>query len=151
MQTNKPRVRQIDLLSEELQGERVVYDNSNNKVHRMNATMSWLWNRCDGSRTIDDLISAMQSDTGHGDARDLIIEGLHQLADANLLEPGSVDLNTLGSARNMVSRRVAVAAGVSIAVPILTSILAPTPASAKSQPEKDNKDSEGNNNGKKTK
>jgi hypothetical protein len=79
MQTNKPRVRQIDLLSEELQGERVVYDNSSNKVHRMNATMSWLWNGCDGSRTIDDLISVMQSDTGHGDARDLIIGGLHNL------------------------------------------------------------------------
>ena len=72
MQTYKPRVRQSDLLSEEMHGERVIYDNRNKKVHHLNPTMSWVWSHCDGSRTIDELIAAMQSDTGSDDARGLI-------------------------------------------------------------------------------
>ena len=116
MQTDKPRVRQSDLLSEEMHGERVIYDNRNKKVHHLNPTMSWVWSHCDGSRTIDELIAALQSDTGCDDARGLITSGLKQLAEANLLEPGSVDLTALGVQRSTVSRRAAVIAGISIAV-----------------------------------
>lgn len=139
MQTDKPCVRQSDLLSEEIHGERVIYDNRNKKVHHLNPTMSWVWSHCDGSRTVNELITAMQRDTGGDDARGLLSSGLQQLAEANLLEPGSVDLIALGVQRRTVSRRAAVTAGVSIAVPIMTSILAPTPAAAKSHPDKDGK------------
>jgi hypothetical protein len=136
MQTDKPRVRQSDLFSEEIHGERVIYDDSNKKVHRLNPTMSWVWSHCDGSRTVDDLIAAMQGETGRDDARGLITSGLKQLGDANLLQPESVDLNALMAARSTVGRRAAVAAGLSIAVPMMTSIIAPTPAAAKSEPAK---------------
>lgn len=136
MQTDKPRVRQRDFFSEEIHGERVIYDDSNKKVHRLNPTMSWVWSHCDGSRTLDDLIAAMQGETGNDDSRGLITSGLKQLGDANLLEPESVDLNALRTEASIVSRRAAVAAGVSIAVPVMSSMLAPTPAAAKSTAEK---------------
>ncbi len=118
-------------------GERVVYDNSNNKVHRLNATMSWLWSHCDGSRTVDELVAAMQADTVANGGRDLIISGLKQLSDADLLEPESLDRNDLWVERSMVSRRAAVAVGASLGIPMMTSILAPMPAAAKSKPDKD--------------
>jgi hypothetical protein len=136
MQTDKPRVRQSDLLSEEVNGQYVIYDNHNQAVHGLNGTMSWLWSHCDGSRTLDDLIAALQSDTGNDNARSLITNGLQQLAEANLLEPKSVDLNAVMAEPSTVSRRAAVAAGVSIAVPMMASIIAPTPAAAKSDPAK---------------
>ena len=139
MQTDKPRVRQSGLLSEDMHGERVIYDNGNKKVHHLNPTMTWILDHCDGSRTIDELIAALHSDTGCDDARGLITGGLKQLADANLLEPGSVGRTAVEGERSTVSRRAAVIAGVSIAGPIMTSILAPTPAAAKSHPEKDGK------------
>ena len=101
MQIYKPRVRQSDLISEEIQEERVIYDNRNKKVHHLNPTMSWVWSHCDGSRTIDELTVAMQSATGSDDARGLIASGLAQLAEANLLEPGSVDLTALEGERSM--------------------------------------------------
>jgi hypothetical protein len=41
MQTHKPRVRQSGLLSEDMHGERVIYDNGNKKVHHLNPTMTW--------------------------------------------------------------------------------------------------------------
>jgi hypothetical protein len=139
MQTDKPRVRQSGLLSENMHRERVIYDNGNKKVHHLNPTMTWVWDRCDGSRTLDELIAALHSETGCDDARGLIVSGLKQLTAANLLEPGSVDLTTLEDERSTVSRRAAVVAGISMAVPIMTSILAPTPAAAKSHPDKGDK------------
>ena len=127
----KPRTRQDNLISEEVQGERVVYDSSSKKAHYLNATLSWIWSHCDGSRTIDDLAVAMQ-DTGNNDARALIVGGLKQLADANLLEAESVDVNALVSQGSMVSRRAAVMAGASMVAPVMVSILAPTPLAAQS-------------------
>ena len=43
MQTDKPRVRQSSLFSEDMHGERVIYDNGNKKVHHLNPTMTWVW------------------------------------------------------------------------------------------------------------
>ena len=132
----KPRVRHNDLFSEEVQGQHVIYDIANHTVHGLNATLSWVWSHCDGSRTVDDLIAAMQGETENDDTRSLVTSGLKQLAEANLLEPESVDLNALRAEPSIVSRREAVVAGVSIAVPVMTSMLAPTPAAAKSPTEK---------------
>jgi hypothetical protein len=137
MQTSKPRVR-ADILSDALQEECVLYDNDNKKVHLLNAAMCWLWSHCDGTRTVDDLIADIANDMGEGNAHHVIMSGLSQLADAELLEPGSFDTNALGGQYGAVSRRAAVAAGVSIALPVMSSILAPTPAAAKSHPDKDN-------------
>ena len=136
MPMHKPRVRHNDLLSEELEGQHVIYDAANQTVHGLNSTLSWVWRHCDGSRTVDDFITAMQDETGLDDTRSLVTSGLKQLAEANLLEPESVDLNALRTEASVVSRRAAVAAGVSIAVPVMSSMLAPTPAAAKSTAEK---------------
>jgi hypothetical protein len=133
MQISNPRVRHSNLWAEELNEQYVIYDTHSQTVHGLNRTMSWLWSHCDGSRTLDDLIAAMQRDTGDDNARSLITVGLKQLAEANLLEPGSVDLNAVMAEPSTVGRRAAVAAGLSIAVPMMTSIIAPTPAAAKSE------------------
>ena len=80
----------------------------------------------------------MQADTVANGGRDLIISGLKQLSDADLLEPESLDRNDLWvEHRSMVSRRAAVAVGASLGIPMMTSILAPMPAAAKSKPDKD--------------
>jgi hypothetical protein len=63
----------------------------------------------------------------------LIASGLKQLANANLLEPESVHLNAMAAVDSAVSRR-AVMAGAAIVAPMISSILAPTPAAAKSNP-----------------
>jgi hypothetical protein len=130
----KPKIRQDNLLAEEVQGECVIYDSNNKKAHHLNSTLSWVWKHSDGTRTIDDLASAMQRDMGYDDAPRIIATGLKQLADANLLETDSVDLNVVAPVDSTVSRR-AVMAGAAIAAPMISSILAPTPAAAKSKPD----------------
>ncbi len=87
----KPRIRQDNVLAEEVQGECVVYDSGSKKAHHLNSTLSWVWKHCDGTHTIEDLTTAMQRDLGGKDASGIVVTGLKQLADANLLEPKSFD------------------------------------------------------------
>lgn len=131
----KPRIRQDNVLAEELQGECVVYDSSSKKAHHLNSTLSWVWKHCDGTRTVEDLATSMQRDLGGEDASAVVVSGLSQLADANLLEPKSFDPNYSVREGPAVSRR-SVIAGATIVAPVISSILAPTPAAAKSNPEK---------------
>jgi coenzyme PQQ synthesis protein D (PqqD) len=130
----KPRIRQDNVLAEEVQGECVVYDSSRKKAHHLNSTLSWVWKHCDGTHTIEDLTTAMQRDLGGEDAFGVVVTGLKQLADANLLEPKSFDSNFFVP-EPVVSRR-SVIAGATIVAPVISSILAPTPAAAKSKPDK---------------
>ena len=128
---HKPKARQDKVVAEELQGEYVIYDGTNKKAHHLNSTLSWIWKHSDGTRTIDDLAAAMNRDMGFDDALKVIPSGLKQLADANLLEHESVDLNAIAAVDSTVSRR-AVMAGAAIVAPMISSIVAPTPAAAKS-------------------
>jgi len=131
----KPRIRQDNVLAEEVQGECVVYDSGSKKAHHLNSTLSWVWKHCDGTHTIEDLTTAMQRDLGGKDASGIVVTGLKQLADANLLEPKSFDPHYFVPEGPAVSRR-SVIAGATIVAPVISSILAPTPAAAKSKPEK---------------
>ena len=131
----KPKIRVDNVLAEELQGECVVYDNSSKKAHHLNSTLSWVWRHCDGTRTVGDLATSMQRDLGGEDASAVLVTGLRQLAEANLLEPKSFDPNYFVREGPAVSRR-SVIAGATIVAPVISSILAPTPAAAKSKPEK---------------
>jgi hypothetical protein len=130
---HKPRTRQHNVIAEEIRDECVIYDGNNKKAHHLNSTLSWVWKHSDGTRTIDDLATAMQRDMGYDDTPRIILSGLKQLADANLLEPESVDLDVIAPVDATVSRR-AVMAGAAIVAPMISSILAPTPAAAKSNP-----------------
>jgi hypothetical protein len=133
----KPRTRQDNVIAEDVQGECVVYDGSNKKAHHLNSSLSWVWKHCDGSRTMDELAAAMKQDLGFDDAHDVIASGLKQLSAANLLEPGSIDLSVIVAQNSGISRR-AVIAGAAVTAPVISSILVPTPAEAKSKPDKVN-------------
>jgi len=140
---HKPKTRQDNVTVEQIQDECVIYDSSSKKAHHLNSTLAWVWKHSDGTRTIDDLATAMQRDMGYDDTPKVIASGLKQLADANLLEAESVDLNAIAAADSTVSRR-AVMAGAAIVAPIISSILAPTPAAAKSKTDNPGKGPDGN-------
>ena len=133
---HKPSRREGDVIAEEVSGDCVIYDVATKRAHHLNSTLSWIWKHCDGSRSINDLAAAMQQELGHDRVGDMVSSGLKQLADANLLEPGSVDPHLIVAADTSDVSRRAVIAGASIVAPMITSILAPTPAAAKSKPDK---------------
>ncbi len=52
---DRPRARRdVDL--HDLDGEAILFDPVGGAVHRLNATARRLWNLCDGTRTVDDLV-----------------------------------------------------------------------------------------------
>lgn len=128
----KPKALHNGVIAEDLGTECVVYDKSRKKAHLLNPTLSWIWRHCDGSRTVDDLARQLSQETGSDDAGRILIAGLKQLANAHLLES---ELDESHLTAPAMSRR-AMVAGASVVAPMITSILAPTPAAARSKPDK---------------
>ena len=130
----KPKSRETDVVAEEVSGDCVLYDDAAKRAHHLNSTLFWIWKRCDGSRSIDALAMAMQQELGYDNAVDIVASGLEQLALANLLEPGFVDPYLLGADSSSVNRRLLIKSR-SIVAPVITSVLASTPAAAKAKPD----------------
>jgi len=85
----KPRSFTNDLVTVATYDERILYDSRNGRAHHLNSTLTWIWQRCDGSRTAEELVATIQQETGAADTAGLISRGLLLLASANLLEPNS--------------------------------------------------------------
>jgi len=54
MEKEKLRKRE-NLLYREIDGEGVIYDQENMKVHSLNPTATMIWRYCDGKNTIEDI------------------------------------------------------------------------------------------------
>jgi hypothetical protein len=48
----QPARRKDELISEELSGECVIYDQRRKKAHHLNSTLTWIWHRCDGNTRV---------------------------------------------------------------------------------------------------
>src|SRR5204863_1285743 len=102
------KARTQNMIVEEFGDECVVYDVSRKKAHCLNASVKWIWEQCDGSKTAEDISEAFQVRFGTSDASILVSGGLGQLEAANLL---SSDASLeLGFPRAQMTRRDAVAA-----------------------------------------
>ena len=132
--TQQPRRRTDQLIAEDIRGECVIYDERQKKAHHLNATLAWIWHRCDGNTSLEAMAAAFERQFDVVDGLDIVTPAVKQLEACELLE-APIDLPELATgATPEISRRAAVAGG-SILLPALVSMIAPTPAAAKSQPE----------------
>lgn len=117
-----PRSRTDNLVIRELDDETLVYDTDRDEAHCLNQTAALVWAQCDGKTTA---AQAAQSLKGKLDATvdtDLVWLAVKQLERFHLVE---------GSAKSpSVSRRALVLkyAPAALALPVIMSITAPTPA-----------------------
>jgi hypothetical protein len=83
--TKKP-----DLKVEELEGEYLVYDSSNEEVHNLNPTASFIWSLADGSRDVsffvDEISRAASSDVNRETVEKDVRECLKEMVDSNLID-----------------------------------------------------------------
>ena len=128
----RPLARTEDLLSEEVSGECVIYDRRRRKAHNLNSTLTWIWHRCDGQSSIAEIASAFEGQFDVRDGLSAVVTGLKQLEACSLLES---QLEAAEFAHAVSVSRRSVVAGGSILLPALVSVLAPTPAAAKSKPD----------------
>jgi len=111
-----------EAISRQLSDEFLVYDNQTNKAHCLNKTAAEVWSLCDGQTSIPQMAEKLQLSSD-----DLVRMAVDDLGKAGLLETYQPSAD---AARRDTLRKLGFAAA--IAVPLVISVLVPTPAQAAS-------------------
>ena len=96
-----PLARSIQIVTQKLENETLVYDLDSHKACCLNETSAEVWRLCDGSKTLSEIQTHLGNRLKSPVSKDLIILALNQLEENNLLENG----NRLPSSLSGVSRR----------------------------------------------
>jgi hypothetical protein len=119
-----PRARKSHIFTENLPGEVILYDKTNDKVHCLNKTAAAIWESCDGTKSVDDLAHIVEAKFGVSADRKLVPQALEELEEAGLLEAGSVMVPGAG----LTSRREAVGKIAMAGTALVVTIVAAAPA-----------------------
>ncbi len=127
----KPRARTRGLLVRELEGELLVYDRKAHRAHRLNRSAAVVFEASDGGTSVADLAARLRRDLGAPADERWVRLALGQLGKAGLLEndPTATE-NARRISRRDLMRRGGRVASVALLLPMVTSIVAPTPAEA---------------------
>jgi hypothetical protein len=125
-----PQARRTGLIIQEVDGEILIYDQNTNKAHCLNQTAAKVWKYCDGETSIAEACQALSCDLDTPVDEKLVWYAVDQFSKDNLLEKGIEPPAFIiaGMNRRQMVRTLGLAAV--IAVPLVTSIVAPTPAQA---------------------
>src|SRR5688572_2745946 len=124
-----PNARRERLLVEELAEETLVYDLDNHKAHSLNATAALVWRHCDGKKSVGDVARIMHDELNAPESEELVILALDRLQAARLLADDA-PTNSAQVSRRAVMKKLALAGGLTLLLPAIHSIVAPTPAQA---------------------
>lgn len=129
--TNLPRSRQSDIVVQELETETLIYDLKTNKAYCLNETASIVWQRCDGTKTINEISKSLSQKLNEPMTEDVVWLALDQFKRDGLLESGQeVEIKFNGLNRRQMVKKVGLAS--MIALPVITSVIAPSAAMAQS-------------------
>jgi hypothetical protein len=128
--SRSPKARSKDLLVEELAGELLVYDVASDKAHCLNPSAAAIWKHCDGSRSNLELATHLFPSLSDREGEQLVALGVERLRRRRLLEEADSSPTIDLSRRQWVKRVAMVAAAAGIISPLVSSIVAPTPAHA---------------------
>ena len=125
-----PQARKSGLIVKAVDGEVLIYDQERNKAHCLNQTAARVWEYCDGKTTIATACESLARDLSAPVDENLVRYAVDQFATDHLLETaGEMPAFMIpGMNRRQMVRTLGLAAAV--AVPLVSSILAPTPAQA---------------------
>lgn len=114
------------LLGARIRRRGLVYDLQRDMSHCLNSTAAATWKLCDGNNSPSQIARTLSRK--HSALVDKSVLALDQLADAHLLVEPVVPVER--TSRRVAIRRIGIAAAT--ALPLVTSIVAPTPAHAAS-------------------
>ncbi len=125
-----PKARTEQLIVKEVDDEVLVYDLKTDQAHCLNDTAAKVWKNCDGEKSLTEIKVALANDSGASVDEGVVWLALDQLKQFKLLaEAPSAPAVFAGMSRRQLVRNLGVAA---IALPVVVSIIAPTPALATS-------------------
>lgn len=127
-----PLARKADLTIEDLPSEMVVYDHQRHRIHCLNRSTSFIWQRCDGRTQIKDIAAGLP-EVGLPADLEIVRRALKTLDHAHLLEGETAFSNSELPSRRTLVRRLGLAAGsAAVLLPAVRSMKAVTPLMARS-------------------
>lgn len=125
-----PMARRDKLVIQELPDELLVYDQQRDMAHCLNRSAALIWKRCDGNTSVEEISRDVAKELQTKVDERAVWFAISQFAKDHLLESEmKVPAGMLqGMSRRQMVRTLGLAAVV--AVPLVTSIVAPTPAQA---------------------
>jgi hypothetical protein len=127
--TAKPVARKRGLVIQELPDEVLVYDLDRDRAHCLNPTAAFVWQRCNGKNTTAQIARTLGQQFDCAVDEKIVWLALDQLGKNHLLDRQPAPPPSLmGMNRRAMVRALGIAAIV--AIPVVTSIVAPTPAQA---------------------
>lgn len=124
-----PLSRSENILTQELEEEILIYDLSGDRALCLNRSCMMVWQECDGSKPVSEIAGILTGKLGSAVTEEFVWLAIEQLDKENLLEnKPQMPESFAGLSRREAIRRVGLA---SVAVlPVISSLLAPTPAMA---------------------
>jgi hypothetical protein len=128
----RPLARVEGLVAREVADETLVYDLESHRAVCLNRTAALVWRSCDGRKSAKEIARSLGEELGESVPEEVVWLALDQLGRDKLLLTRVARPEALaGLSRRELIRRVGIAAAV-VALPLVTSIIAPTPAQAAS-------------------
>ena len=128
-----PHARRDRLVVQEMGDETIIYDEQRNHIHRLNQTAALVWRHCDGRRTADDLARMLQRELGSPVTEEMVWLALDRLEKEHLLQDRLVRPDAaMPITRRQMLRKAALVGGATLLLPVVQSMVAPTPAMAMS-------------------
>ena len=128
MKSATPRAREESLIIKTLSDEVLVYDLNADKAHCLNRTAAFVWNNCDGRKSVSEIARLLREELQAPVDENVVWLALDQLEKFKLLqEHAAKPANVNGMSRRQLVRSLGL---VAISLPLITSIVAPTPAQA---------------------
>ena len=124
----KPIARKQGLVIQELPDEVLVYDLDRDRAHCLNQTAAFVWQHCNGRNSTAQIARTLGQQFDCKADENIVWLALDQLGRSHLLDEPRVPAGLTGMNRRAMVRALGLAAVV--AVPVVTSIVAPTPAQA---------------------
>jgi Coenzyme PQQ synthesis protein D (PqqD) len=127
----RPCVRADGLVVQALADEVLVYDLERHKAHCLNHTAALVWKHCDGRTSVSEIARILEGEMKTPVPEDVIWLALQQLGKAHLLagESHTPETSKRMSRREVIRR---LGWGAAVALPLVTSIVAPTAVEAAS-------------------
>lgn len=128
-----PQARHDRLVVQELGDETIIYDEQRNHIHRLNRTAALIWRHCDGRRTASDLAGVLKDELGSPATEEMVWLALDRLDKEHLLQERLVRPEmAMQITRRQMLRKAALVGGATLLLPVVQSMVAPTPAMAMS-------------------
>jgi Coenzyme PQQ synthesis protein D (PqqD) len=121
----RPVARRDQLLVEQLPNETLVYDQTNDKAHCLNATAAFVWSHCDGRTSVHEIGLLMKAELKTPASDELVWLALERLDRSELLAaPLRRAGDEIAMSRRDVAKRLGLVGGLAVILPLVSSVRA---------------------------